>query len=248
MRAKAKILIVDDEQINLDFFDVMLSKLGFEVEKAEDGEEALEKVVVFKPDLIILDNIMPKLTGWEVTKTLKTKEDFSAFRNIPIIMFSAMDDVKDKIEGYELGIEDYITKPFNFSEVFARIKAVLRHRDYSEQIVRRERRIAVVESLNKSLLYFTQHLRQPVVELFSLTTSLDPSRPQDVREFLTKVKTETETVLAAIDGLKEEILELQTKESSLRNSEISLEELEKKYQKHFNSWKERQENLQGAER
>lgn len=247
MKAKAKILIVDDEQINLDFFDVMLSKLGFEVEKAEDGEEALEKVGLFKPDLIILDNIMPKMTGWEVTKKLKSNEEFSAFKNIPIIMFSAMDDIKDKIEGYELGIEDYITKPFNFSEVYARIKAVLRHRDYSEQILRRERRIALIESLNKSMLYFTQHLRLPVVELFTLTNNLDASNSQAVAEFLAKVKTETESVLAALDGLKEEILELQDKESKLKKNEVSLEDLEKKYQKHFNSWKERQESLQGVD-
>jgi DNA-binding response OmpR family regulator len=114
---KGKILIVDDEAINLDFFDVMLSRLGFEVSMAEDGEQALEMIQEDKPDLIILDNIMPKMTGWELTKILKQSETFVEYSDIPIIMFSAMDAVKDKIEGFELGIEDYITKPFNFSEV-----------------------------------------------------------------------------------------------------------------------------------
>ena len=71
MKSKGKILIVDDEPINLEFFDVMLSNLGFKIEKAADGEEALQKVVETDPDLIILDNIMPRLTGWEVTKKLK---------------------------------------------------------------------------------------------------------------------------------------------------------------------------------
>src|SRR5512138_1127168 len=98
MDEKRKILIVDDEQINLDFFDVMLTKLGFKIERAEDGEEALEMVASTKPDLIILDNIMPKLSGWEVTRILKTDEEYEEFRDTPIIMFSAMDDVKDKIE------------------------------------------------------------------------------------------------------------------------------------------------------
>ncbi|MCK4516730.1 MAG: response regulator, partial [Spirochaetaceae bacterium] len=151
----SKILIVDDEQINLDFFEVMLTKLGFEVEKASDGEEALEAVRDARPDLIVLDNIMPKLSGWEVTKILKQDEAYSEFRDVPIIMFSAMDDVKDKIEGFELGIEDYITKPFNFSEVLARIKAVLRNHELGQQVIQRERRLALVESLNKSLVYFT---------------------------------------------------------------------------------------------
>ncbi|WP_455381147.1 response regulator transcription factor, partial [Salinispira pacifica] len=113
MAKKDKLLIVDDEQINLDFFEVMLTKLGFLVETAQDGEEALEKVRKTDPDLIILDNIMPRLSGWEVTKRLKTDPEYAEFRGTPVIMFSAMDDVKDKIEGFELGIEDYITKPFN---------------------------------------------------------------------------------------------------------------------------------------
>jgi DNA-binding response OmpR family regulator len=123
MSEKKKILIVDDEKINLDFFEVMLSKLGFEIEKAADGVEALEKVKAFSPDLILLDNIMPRMTGWEVTRILKGD---TAYQDIPIIMLSAMDDVRDKVEGLEMGVEDYITKPFNFNEVLARIRAVLR--------------------------------------------------------------------------------------------------------------------------
>ena len=99
---KKKILIIDDEQINLDFFDVMLTRLGFEVLMASDGEEGLEMITEHVPDLIILDNIMPRLTGWELTKMLKRDESFADFKDIPVIMFSAMDAVKDKIEGFEL--------------------------------------------------------------------------------------------------------------------------------------------------
>jgi CheY-like chemotaxis protein len=143
MSGRKKILIVDDEQLNLDFFDVMLSKLGFVVEKAEDGVEALEKVKQFYPDLIILDNIMPRMSGWEVTKTLKKDPKY---REIPIIMFSALGDVKDKVEGFELGVDDYITKPFNFSEVLARIRAVLRNRELFGQIVHRESRLNLAEA------------------------------------------------------------------------------------------------------
>src|SRR5215510_918539 len=135
MNINKKILIVDDETINLDFFDVMLSKLGFTVEKAKDGEEALERVKKFFPDIILLDNVMPNMSGWEVTKILKSD---TKYREIPIIMFSALDDVKDKVEGFELGVDDYITKPFNFSEVLARIRAVLRNRELYAQIEVRE--------------------------------------------------------------------------------------------------------------
>jgi DNA-binding response OmpR family regulator len=144
MNTRKKILIVDDEQLNLEFFEVMLSKLGFIVEKANDGVEALEKVKRFFPDLILLDNVMPRMSGWEVTKALKGDVKF---RDIPIIMFSALDDVKDKLEGYELGVEDYITKPFNFSEVLARIRVVLRNRELFAQIGVREERLALAEAL-----------------------------------------------------------------------------------------------------
>ena len=148
METQKKILIVDDETINLDFFDVMLSKLGFSVEKAIDGVEALEKIKKFFPDLIILDNIMPRMSGWELTKIIKNDVKF---KDIPIVMFSALDDVKDKIQGFELGIDDYITKPYNFSEVLARIRVVLRNRELYAQIVVRESRLSLAEELNKDI-------------------------------------------------------------------------------------------------
>jgi DNA-binding response OmpR family regulator len=234
---KAKILIVDDEPINLEFFDVMLSKLGFEVEKAENGEEALSLLDAFRPDLIILDNIMPGLTGWEVTKKIKNDEEYEEFRDVPIVMFSAMDAVEDKIEGYELGVEDYITKPFNFSEVLARIRAVLRSGELHRQISRRERRIAVIESLNKSLLYFTGHVQRPVKEILEKVESTDPSDVEGTRELLDLVRKEHKEILAALAGLEGEINDLRGEESKLREGDLSLEDLESKY---------RQELLQNA--
>ena len=173
MKHKERILIVDDEPINLEFFDVMLSKLGFRVEKAKNGEEALDKIKQHKPDLIVLDNIMPGLTGWEVTRKLKSNDEYAEYADVPIIMFSAMDSVEDKIEGFELGVEDYITKPFNFSEVLARIRAVLRNRALSVQVSQREKRIALIGSLNNSLIFFTQHIRKPLTRLMDMADEID---------------------------------------------------------------------------
>jgi DNA-binding response OmpR family regulator len=148
MNTRKKILIADDETINLDFFEVMLSKLGFVVEKCDNGSDVLEKVKRFLPDLIILDNIMPGMTGREITKNLKNDP---SYKEIPIIMLSALDDVKDKVAGFEAGVDDYITKPFNFTEVLARINAVLRNRALFEQIKVRETRLALAEELNRHL-------------------------------------------------------------------------------------------------
>ena len=148
MNNQKKILIVDDEEINLDFFEVMLSKLGFTVEKAGNGVEALEKLKRFFPALILLDNIMPQMSGWELTRILKSDP---RYKEIPIIMFSALDDVKDKIEGFELGIDDYITKPFNFSEVLARMRVALRNRELYTQIAVRESRLSLAEELSADM-------------------------------------------------------------------------------------------------
>jgi len=148
MNAQKKILIADDETINLDFFEVMLSKLGFVVEKCDDGAEVVDKVKKFLPDLIILDNIMPGMTGREIAKIIKNDPNL---KNISIIMLSALDDVKDKVAGFEAGADDYITKPFNFTEVLARINAVLRNRALFDQIKMREARLALAEELNKDL-------------------------------------------------------------------------------------------------
>jgi DNA-binding response OmpR family regulator len=233
MKAKTKILIVDDELINLDFFAVMLSKLGFEVGKAEDGEEALEKVKKFVPDLIILDNIMPKLSGWEVTKILKQNEAFSDVRHIPIIMFSAMDDVKDKIEGFELGIEDYITKPFNFSEVLARIKAVLRHKDLANQIIQRERRLALNGALALCLSDCVRKLKKPLKDILREAKKLDAGSAKAVSEFLGRLTAETEASVELVENAEKEIAEAEAKDSSLKEGEVSLKELEERYRMHL---------------
>jgi CheY-like chemotaxis protein len=243
MKLRGRILIVDDEPINLEFFDVMLSKLGFLVDKAMDGEEALEKIQSSNPDLIILDNIMPKLSGWEVTRMLKHDPAYRAFRNTPIIMFSAMNEVKDRIEGFEQGVDDYITKPFNFSEVLARIRAVLRSRELSRQLSRREKRIAVVESLNNSLVFFTQHIKRPIGAILSLAEKTDSRDAPGVEKLLAIVRDEGGEILATLRGLEDEVAELQGKGDRLKRGDLSVEDLEKKLRKHLRNWKKRHERL-----
>jgi DNA-binding response OmpR family regulator len=246
MKPRGRILIVDDEPINLEFFDVMLSKLGFQVEKAVDGEEALEKIRASTPDLIILDNMMPKLSGWEVTRILKHEEAWSAYRDVPIIMFSAMNEVKDRIEGFEQGVDDYITKPFNFSEVLARIRAVLRNRELAGELLRREKRIAVVESLNNSLVFFTQHIKKPISDLIERAESLDASNGEAVKELIGTIRAEGGEILATLRGLSDEVEELQVKGERLRRGDLSVEDLEKKLQRRLRDWKKRQESLDGT--
>lgn len=224
-----KILIVDDEATNVEIFDLMLSKLGFRTETASDGREALDKLRSFRPELILLDNMMPRMTGWEVTRNVKHGDDLADYRDVSIIMFSAADDVEDKVQGLELGVDDYITKPFNFTEVLARIRAVLHRRHLQEQVTRREHRIGVIESLNESLIFFSQHVRRPLARQLMLVDELaaDGSDPQ-LGRLAGRVKDDARAILAKLDALEQEIGDLQRQGDELKAGDLSLEELQRR--------------------
>jgi DNA-binding response OmpR family regulator len=230
---KWKLLIVDDEPINLEFFDVMLSKLGFEVEKAVDGEDALEKVVEFVPDLIILDNVMPKVPGWEVTRRLKKTEEYKEYRHIPIIIFSALDGVDNKIEAIAEGAEDYITKPFSFREVLARIRGVLKRRELVLQIDRREKRIEVIESLNNMLLsFYNQVIKTPLKDLVDAAKKAGSSGAETAN-VCNLLKSQGEEILGYLDALDEKTSRLLSRKTNLKEGDLTPEELEKQFTELF---------------
>ncbi|MGM9967039.1 MULTISPECIES: response regulator transcription factor [unclassified Rummeliibacillus] len=116
-----KILVVDDELSIATLLQYNLKQAGYDVIIANDGRDGLQKAISEKPDLILLDLMLPKLDGMEVCKELRIKK-----LDIPIIMLTAKDDEFDKVLGLELGADDYMTKPFSPREVMARVKAVLR--------------------------------------------------------------------------------------------------------------------------
>ena len=115
-----KILVVDDEKPISDIVKFSLSKEGFEVVTAFDGEEGLAVFAAENPDLVILDLMLPKIEGLEVCREIRKTS------NVPIIMVAAKDSEIDKVLGLELGADDYVTKPFSNRELTARVKANLR--------------------------------------------------------------------------------------------------------------------------
>ena len=115
-----RILVVDDEKLIVKGIRFSLEQDGMEVDTAYDGEEALDYAKNNAYDLILLDVMLPKLTGFEVCQQIRE------FSNVPIIMLTAKSEDMDKILGLEYGADDYITKPFNILEVKARIKAIMR--------------------------------------------------------------------------------------------------------------------------
>jgi len=123
MAESARILVVDDEPSIVDFIALGLRHEGFEVHTAPDGRAALRAVDEFKPHLVVLDLMMPRMDGWELCRAL------AGYRRRGILILSARDDVTDRVQGLELGADDYLVKPFDFSELLARVRAVLRRRE-----------------------------------------------------------------------------------------------------------------------
>ncbi len=120
--SKGKILVVDDEIYIVHILDFSLGMEGYEVVTALDGEQALEKLVSERPDLIVLDIMMPKLDGYEVCKSIKSN---SETRHIPVILLSAKGRNVDQKLGFDVGADDYITKPFSPRKLVERINQLL---------------------------------------------------------------------------------------------------------------------------
>ncbi len=163
---KKTILIVDDEKTIVDMLVYNLQKEGYNTLEANDGEEAVNVALSQKPDLILLDIMLPKMDGLAVCKRIRQT------LNIPILMLSAKDEEIDKILGLELGADDYITKPFSVRELMARVKANLRKAELSgaektgkEEEEKEEENIIAVGDLTLDLNKFEVKVRGEIMDL-----------------------------------------------------------------------------------
>jgi DNA-binding response OmpR family regulator len=117
---RPRVLVVDDERHIVDFLSMGLEGRGMEVRSAQDGHGALSAVEEFRPDVLVLDLMLPDLSGLEVCKRVRAKSD------VPILVLSARDEVEDRVAGLNFGADDYLVKPFAFEELAARVVALLR--------------------------------------------------------------------------------------------------------------------------
>ena len=129
MLVQNKILLIEDELAICDILSYALSKEGFKVRYALSGEDGLKIIENFNPELIILDLMLPDISGFDICKRITM--DYK----IPIIMLTARDDIVDKVLGLELGADDYITKPFDVREVLARVKTSLRRKEKLQDMI-----------------------------------------------------------------------------------------------------------------
>ena len=132
MKKQARILVVDDNPHNTRILETLLSKQGHEIIVAHSGQEALDHVAQSPPDLVVLDVVMPDMDGFAVTQVLRRSE---ATLNIPILMVTALNDLKEKVKGFEAGADDFLSKPFNSVELLARVKSLLRIKRLHDELV-----------------------------------------------------------------------------------------------------------------
>jgi len=123
-RSKPRVLAVDDEEHITELLAMGLGFNGFDVERCGSGRDALTAIEQRRPDLVILDVMLPDLDGFEVARRLRQQEGSGA--HVPVIFLTARDATVDKVEGLRLGVDDYVTKPFSIEELIERVKAVLR--------------------------------------------------------------------------------------------------------------------------
>ncbi|UOC12283.1 response regulator transcription factor [Staphylococcus agnetis] len=155
-----RVLVVDDEQSIVTLLKYNLEQAGYIVEIAQDGEEAIEKEKETKPDLIVLDVMLPKKDGIEVCKTIRSDKN-----QVPILMLTAKDDEFDRVLGLELGADDYMTKPFSPREVVARVKAILRRSSQFETTRADEEEDIVIGPIRIRPDYFEVYRNDELLEL-----------------------------------------------------------------------------------
>jgi len=174
---KEKILIVDDTVDTVELLRKRFQAEGYETAEAFDGEEALIKVAEYRPDLLILDVMMPKLDGISVCRQLRIDP---ATRHLPILMLTAKSEVPDKVAGLDTGADDYITKPFDYKELAARVRSLLSKKSASAEMAKKEKTRALDQMVDE----VSHEVRNPLVAIGGFARRVikhmsadDPNRP-----------------------------------------------------------------------
>lgn len=146
---KPKILCVDDDPRNLSLLEAILAPRGHEMILVENGQDALAKAVAETPDLILLDIMMPKMSGFDVLQKLRSDE---RTRLIPVVMVTALRETEDRIKALDAGCDDFISKPFDMVELLARIQSLLKINYYRRQLDEKEKLAAVIEKMSEGVV------------------------------------------------------------------------------------------------
>ncbi|OQW93980.1 MAG: hybrid sensor histidine kinase/response regulator [Beggiatoa sp. IS2] len=218
------LLLVDDVPTNLKVLFSYLKDLGFKVRIARDGEDALAQVALAKPDLILLDVMMPKMDGFEACRRLKSHTETC---DIPVIFMTALTDTLDKVKGFEIGAVDYITKPIQQDEVLARINAHLTIRNLQKTLQQKNIELQQQNQELEAFAHTVAHdLKNPLNAVINYTDSLqeDLATTLDAEnlETLKHVKTAAWKMVSIIDAL---LLLANSRREDIKMHKIDMQEV-----------------------
>ena len=235
-----RILVVDDEPLALEIAQMTLDRQGFRTMSARGGIPGLEMIRSERPDLVLLDITMPDLDGFGVFKELRNDPELV---NLPVIFVTARDDMADKVHGLELGAVDYITKPYNPSELIARVRSTLRMKKLEREAAGREREEArrkVVETLLVTLAHYINNALAAISGRVAITNSSDQ---QSVEKMMDVVKRRTRVIAATIECIEEIQDDLESYTTQYASSEVDILNLEEKIQERVDRLAERDQEM-----
>jgi len=171
----AHILVVDDQRANVEMAAELLRVRGYRVDTAVSGEEALERIRIAPPDLLVMDIVMPGLDGYEVCRRLRAREETAL---LPIVLVTSLDPYAERLKGIEAGADDFLSKPVNWPELFARVRALLRVKALQDEVRRQaeqlrewnakleervRKQVSAIERLGRLKRFFAQPVAEAIV-------------------------------------------------------------------------------------
>jgi len=159
-RVSSTILVADDDQPNVRLVESILKSNGYAVLRAYDGDEALRMIGEERPDLLLLDVMMPNLSGFEVCRRLRERHET---RLLPVIMITALNALEDKVQGLDLGADDFLSKPINRTELLAKVRSILRVGALQEEVERQKKELEAANSELLVIQRFKESMTQMVV-------------------------------------------------------------------------------------
>ncbi len=215
---KPKILIVDDEDLNIEFLKALLRKKGFEIVTADGGSKALEMINSNKPDLILLDAMMPSPDGFEVCRQLRQN---SKTKLLPIIMVTALQSEEDEEKALTAGADDFLSKPINTFELYSRIRSLLRIKLLNDELIEIQ---ALRDSLTQMIIHDLKNPLTGIMGCCELLMLMKDSMSSDQAVLVKKIEDNT----AVIANMTNEILDVSRLEENklqLKRSSFSIEEV-----------------------
>ena len=206
---KSKILVVDDAIDTVELLRKRFRAEGYDTDEAYNGEEALQKVAEYSPDLIVLDVMMPKMDGYEVCERLKTDEKT---KYIPILMLTAKGEVEHKVKGLNIGADDYMSKPFDYKELSARIRSLLAIKATHEKKVEEEKSGALEQMMDQ----VAHEIRNPLTAIGGFARKVYARLPEDDqnRKYMEMIVED----VGILEGMIKQLIELKSMSISCKES------------------------------